>query len=557
MGASTRTYWPSMSDYQEAVQSPQVCFSDKDLKAGSPVLTALGLPRPICGAFASVYELEQGGNRWAVKCFLRNIPDQHKRYAKISSHLNSCGLPYFVTFDYLSEAIMVQGKKFPLVKMAWVEAEALNQYVVANLNNTQALRDLEARWLQLLEDLKSKNIAHGDLQHGNVLVDSSGNLRLIDYDGMWVPALKGQKSHETGHADYQSPKRSENDFDATIDSFAGTVIHIAIRALTHKPDLFKKYDNGENLLFKRQDFVDPNSSAVFAELPSLGDPEIDDMLDRLRAACGGGKATVKMPKPGSKKAKKAAPPPKPAPAAKSPAARPPAPKPSPPPKASPAPKPAPAPAAPAGPSWMQDHIGGPTSAVAATVTPAPKTPPPAAKPPAPPPPAAKPAPVKAPKPPRPGKAPKPARAKPPKPAKAAKPPKAPTPARAARSQTQPSGSSNGSPIGALIFHAIAGAPGAYLALAGGMEMIRWGGAAVTGLGLISMLTLGVFRGGHRMASTLYFGAVGLGVLGNTIFELITTGSFGTTDENMVQYGLRGLLLVTCLIGILMGRRRSP
>ncbi len=83
MGASTRTYWPSMSDYQEAVQSPSVCFSGPELRAGTPVLTVLGLPRPICGAFASVYELEKGGSRWAVKCFLRNIPDQHDRYAQI------------------------------------------------------------------------------------------------------------------------------------------------------------------------------------------------------------------------------------------------------------------------------------------------------------------------------------------------------------------------------------------------------------------------------------------------------------------------------------------
>ena len=208
MAVSTRSYWPSMSDYQEAVQSPQVCFSDKDLKAGSPVLTALGLPRPICGAFASVYELEKGGKRWAVKCFLRNIPDQHDRYARISSDLHSCGLPYFVTFDYLSNAILVQGKKFPLVKMEWVEGDALNVYIVSNLNEPDALRDLEGRWVQLLEDLRSKNIAHGDLQHGNVVVDPSGHLRLIDYDGMWVPSLKGQQSHETGHADYQIRHRS-------------------------------------------------------------------------------------------------------------------------------------------------------------------------------------------------------------------------------------------------------------------------------------------------------------------------------------------------------------
>ncbi|MHC4077629.1 MAG: protein kinase family protein, partial [Planctomycetota bacterium] len=287
MSVSTRTYWPSMSDYQEAVQSPKVCFADKELKNGSPVLTALGLPRPICGAFASVYELEKGNGRWAVKCFLRNIPDQHERYAQIASHLGSCGLPYFVTFDYQADAILVQGKRFPLVKMEWVHGSALNEYIVANLGKPDALRDLEARWLTLLEDLKSKDIAHGDLQHGNELVHDDGNLRLIDYDGMFVPALNGQESHETGHADYQSPLRSAKDFHGEIDTFSGIVIRVAIRALTSEPELWKQYDNGENLLFRRQDYCDPKNSPVFAALQALGDPEIDEGLDVLRAECAG------------------------------------------------------------------------------------------------------------------------------------------------------------------------------------------------------------------------------------------------------------------------------
>ncbi len=108
MSSGGGTYWPSMSDYQEAVQIPSVCFTGPELKHSTAVTNQLGLPRPICGQFASVYELTNGG-RWAVKCFLRNIPDQHARYGKISSHLKSCGLPYFVTFEYQAKGILVQG----------------------------------------------------------------------------------------------------------------------------------------------------------------------------------------------------------------------------------------------------------------------------------------------------------------------------------------------------------------------------------------------------------------------------------------------------------------
>ncbi len=529
-----------MSDYQEAVQSPQVCFSDKDLKTGMPVLTALGLPRPICGAFASVYELEKGGNRWAVKCFLRNIPDQHKRYHQISDCLHSCGLPYFVTFDYLSDAILVHGKKFPLVKMEWVEAAPLNEYVVSNLSKPERLLDLEARWISLLEDLEAKNIAHGDLQHGNVLVASDGQLFLIDYDGMWVPALQGQESHETGHADYQSPLRTAKNFDNSIDSFAGTVIRVAIRALATQPDLWKEYDNGENLLLKRQDYLDPQGSACFAALRALGDPEIDEGLDALTAECGGAKATATARKADKKKAaenkkredekraadkkrraederkakekrlakekrradhnkrlaeeKRRADEKRRAKQA----------------KAAPAPKPASA-----GPSWMTDH--SPRAAVAAVPQPA----------------------------------------RPAKPAKKAKPAR-PAPQRV----SQPSTRVAHQPEAAfgfthLVIHAIAVSPAAYLALLGSMDIVRYAAWTVIGLGFVSLMTALIVRGAHRAASGLFFGLTGLAILGNTVFELCTVGSYGSTPADVMHYGTRALLLLTSIIGIVNGRHSSP
>jgi hypothetical protein len=275
-----------MTDYQEAVQAPSACFADPELKGGTPVLNKLGLPRPICGQFASVYELQNGSARWAVKCFLRNIPDLHSRYAKIAAHLEKCGLPYFVTFEYLQKGVRVQGKFFPIVKMEWVEGFTLNEYVEMTLSDRNALRDLEERWLTLLGDLRSVRVGHGDLQHGNVLVDEDGNLRLIDYDGMWVPKLKGHKSNETGHPDFQSPLRTERDFNGEIDQFAGDVIHVAIRALARDPKLWQRYNNGDNLLFRRQDYLDPFESTLIADVKSMGDDEIRAKLGDLIEACG-------------------------------------------------------------------------------------------------------------------------------------------------------------------------------------------------------------------------------------------------------------------------------
>ena len=73
--------WPTPQDYNEAVQNPRLNFEDADLRAGTPDVTPLGLPRPITGGFASVYSIRNGSKRWAVRCFLRDFADHKERYA--------------------------------------------------------------------------------------------------------------------------------------------------------------------------------------------------------------------------------------------------------------------------------------------------------------------------------------------------------------------------------------------------------------------------------------------------------------------------------------------
>ena len=283
-------YWPSMTDYQEALQSPSLAFSSSELRKGAPVENKLGLPRPICGTFASVYELVNGHRRWAVKCFLRNTPDLHERYVKISDHLRKCRrLGYFVAFEYLEKEMRVRGELFPLVKMEWIEACQLNTFVEENLSSPRVLAKLCEHWDKLVADLRSANIAHGDLQHGNVLVRSNGDIRLIDYDGMWVPALEGQGSNEVGHPDFQNPRRTQRDFHLDIDEFSATVIQIAITALRRDKSLWEKYNNGDNLLFRRRDFLDTQNSPLITDLRAMDDDGIRDKLDFVINACTRGK----------------------------------------------------------------------------------------------------------------------------------------------------------------------------------------------------------------------------------------------------------------------------
>src|SRR5687767_14713175 len=108
--------WPTHSDYQDAMQNPSVCFQEPDLKPGEPKLDMLGLPRVMSGNFASVYELKCGSQRWAIRCFVRQVSGQQGRYARLSQYLNNITLPYLVKFDYMLKGILVRGEYFPIVK---------------------------------------------------------------------------------------------------------------------------------------------------------------------------------------------------------------------------------------------------------------------------------------------------------------------------------------------------------------------------------------------------------------------------------------------------------
>ncbi len=266
--------WPTPQEYNEAIQNPQLNVADAELKNGEPELTPIGLPRPISGGFASVYKLKCGPRNWAVRCFLREVPDQQQRYAAISAHLAGARLPYTVGFAYQPEGIRSRGQWYPIVKMEWVEGEPLIEHIEGNLHRPQALLHLADKWVLMLDALRRHQIAHGDLQHGNVLV-TGGELKLIDYDGMYVPGLRGRQSAEVGHRNYQHPRRTERDFGPQLDQFAGWLIHLSLIALAKDPTLWRRLGAGdESLLFRREDFQNPARSAAFQALLRSADPQV-------------------------------------------------------------------------------------------------------------------------------------------------------------------------------------------------------------------------------------------------------------------------------------------
>lgn len=266
--------WPTPQDYNEAIQAPRLNFDDADLRDGVADVSPLGLPLPITGGFASVYSIRSGSKRWAVRCFLRDFSDHQQRYAEIGRHLAAAQLPYTVDFRFLEQGIRVRGQWYPVLKMEWIEGSTFQEVIEANIQNPTALADLAQRWIKMLAALKKQGIAHGDLQHGNVLI-AGGDFRLIDYDGMFVPAFAGMSSHEVGHRNYQHPGRTENDFGPHIDNFSGWVVYLTLMALSVDPSLWRRYGGSqEHLLFQKEDFDQPRFSRLMRSLQHIQDDRV-------------------------------------------------------------------------------------------------------------------------------------------------------------------------------------------------------------------------------------------------------------------------------------------
>jgi hypothetical protein len=283
MGGRT---WPDLTEYHEAVQHPQKAFADPGLRAVALELDRFGMPKPTTGANAVVYKGTKPGGffsfrkTWAIRCFLRPISDHAERYEAISRHLRKVRLRYDVDFQFLKQGIQIGSSWFPIVKMQWAEGDLLHSYIEKQLPYPWFLEHLRAKWVTLVRDLEAGRIAHGDLQHGNILV-RDGSIQLVDYDGMWVPALKGRHATETGHRAYQHPERSEQDYGQEIDRFSALVVYLSLAALEQDTTLWERFHTGDNLIFVREDFQQVGRSAIWQELRRMGSARIDQLAAAL------------------------------------------------------------------------------------------------------------------------------------------------------------------------------------------------------------------------------------------------------------------------------------
>lgn len=283
--------WPLASHFSLMLQNPQIAFRDAELRGCRIEKDERNQPRPWSGAFAVVYKgtSADGRRSFAIRAFTTESPERRERYDLISDYLKTRRLECLVDFEYRDRSIRSagDGKWYPLILMDWVQGETLFKWVRGRslTGDTAALSAAAERWVVLVRELANAGIAHGDLQHGNVMVTEAGELKLVDYDCMCVPALASRRNLEVGVEPYQHPARNEHSLlSATMDRFSSLVIYVALRALAADPFLWTRYVEDfayDKLLFRREDFRVPDASPLYRDLLQSPDEQVRAMTEKL------------------------------------------------------------------------------------------------------------------------------------------------------------------------------------------------------------------------------------------------------------------------------------
>ena len=278
-------HYPTFAEYCDALSlNLGIVLSDPLLGRGTLRMRGPGLPVAHSGNFALTFEVVADGAQYAVRCFHKQTDSLHERYTAITAFLQSMRSPCFVDCQFQPTGITTESGTYPIVRMTWAPGQTLAAFVAQHRNDVKTLQVLRASLQRLAGHLKQHGIAHGDIQPGNVIVQDAARLRLIDYDGLFVPRLAQLTSAELGQRNFQHPARRAGHFDADLDRFSFAIIDLALDALCRRALLWEQTDSDEDtFLLRAADFADPANSPVFSLLSSV--PGLERRVHDFAAIC--------------------------------------------------------------------------------------------------------------------------------------------------------------------------------------------------------------------------------------------------------------------------------
>ena len=265
--------YPLISEYVKAIQDAGDNL--EQLAYLTPVLDDHGEPYRSSGAFAVVFKMQDKstGKYYALKCFTEEQEGRADAYRQIADELDMVDSPYITSVKYMEKELFVDSQceedEFPVLLMDWVDGETMEAYIAANYHNQSAMSMLCYRFGKMAAWLRTQSFAHGDIKPDNIIVRPDGSLTLVDYDGMFVPSMKGSQSPTIGTRDFSHPLRTVDDFDETIDDFSLASIALSLKAISMKSTLLDIYGASDRLLFSENDYRNPSNSKVISALQEL------------------------------------------------------------------------------------------------------------------------------------------------------------------------------------------------------------------------------------------------------------------------------------------------
>ena len=265
--------YPLISEYVKAIQDAGDNL--EQLAYLTPVLDDHGEPYRSSGAFAVVFKMQDKstGKYYALKCFTEEQEGRADAYRQIADELDMVDSPYITSVKYMEKELFVDSQceedEFPVLLMDWVEGETMETYIAANYHNQSAMSMLCYRFGKMAAWLRTQSFAHGDIKPDNIIIRPDGSLTLVDYDGMFVPSMKGSQSPTIGTRDFSHPLRTVDDFDETIDDFSLASIALSLKAISMNSTLLDTYGASDRLLFSENDYRNPSNSKVISALQEL------------------------------------------------------------------------------------------------------------------------------------------------------------------------------------------------------------------------------------------------------------------------------------------------
>ena len=282
----------NIEEYIEAIKAAEDNF--EELSYLRPVLGDDGLPVMTSGNFAVVFKMkdEETGKLYALKCFTKEQEGRAEAYHQIAEELKNVDSPYLISLRYLEKELFVDTKQtdeteFPVLLMDWVEGLTMDKFIISHFKDKGDLEVLAYRFSQLAQWLIKQPFAHGDLKPDNIIVSRNGSLVLVDYDGMYVPAMKGQKARELGSPDFRHPLRTENDFDGHIDDFPLMSILLSLKAISINPQLHLKYGSESRLLLSSSDYRAFNKCKLIKEIFPSEDKYLNTLVSLIHLSLDG------------------------------------------------------------------------------------------------------------------------------------------------------------------------------------------------------------------------------------------------------------------------------